>query len=36
MRLQNGGTQTISYATEPSFRVGDKVRVENNTLVPNL
>lgn len=35
VRLQNGGTQTISYATEPAFRVGDKVRVENGTLVSN-
>jgi outer membrane lipoprotein SlyB len=34
-RLQGGGTQTISYATEPAFRVGDKVRVENGTLVPD-
>jgi outer membrane lipoprotein SlyB len=32
-RLQGGGTQTISYATEPAFRVGDKVRLENGTLV---
>ena len=35
VRLQGGGTQTISYATEPAFRVGDKVRVENGTLVAN-
>jgi outer membrane lipoprotein SlyB len=34
-RLEGGGTQTISYATEPAFRVGDKVRLENGTLVPN-
>ena len=34
-RLQDGGTQTISYETEPAFRVGDKVRVENGALVPN-
>nr|MDP2192321.1 glycine zipper 2TM domain-containing protein [Rhodoferax sp.] len=33
-RLQGGGTQTISYATEPPFRVGDKVRLVNGTLVP--
>jgi outer membrane lipoprotein SlyB len=32
-RLQGGGTQTITYATQPSFRVGDKVRVENGVLV---
>jgi outer membrane lipoprotein SlyB len=35
VRLQGGGTQTISYATAPAFKVGDKVRVENGTLVPN-
>lgn len=35
VRLQGGGIQTISYATEPAFKVGDKVRVENGTLVPN-
>ena len=35
VRLQGGGTQTISYATEPAFKVGDKVRVENGTLVPS-
>lgn len=35
VRLQGGGTQTISYATEPVFKVGDKVRVENSALVPN-
>jgi outer membrane lipoprotein SlyB len=34
-RLQGGGTQTISYTTEPAFRVGDKVRLENGTLVPD-
>lgn len=32
-RLQGGGVQTTSYATEPPFRVGDKVRVENGALV---
>ncbi len=35
VRLQGGGTQTISYATEPVFKVGNRVRVENGTLVPN-
>lgn len=34
VRLQ-GGIQTISYASEPAFRVGDKVKVENGTLVLN-
>lgn len=35
-RLQGGGIQTITYATEPSFKVGDKVRVENGLLVLNI
>ncbi len=35
VRLQDGGTQTISFATEPAFRVGDRVRVEGGALVPN-
>lgn len=35
VRLQGGGSQTISYAAQPAFKVGDKVRVENGTLVPN-
>lgn len=33
-RLSGGGSQTISFASEPAFKVGDKVRVENGTLVP--
>ena len=32
-RLQGGGVQTVSYATEPAFRVGDKVKIENGLLV---
>ncbi len=35
VRLENGGTQTISYPTPPGLRVGDRVRVENGALVPN-
>jgi len=35
VRLQGGGTQTISYAAEPAFRVGDKVKVESGALVAN-
>ncbi|MFN0161735.1 MAG: glycine zipper 2TM domain-containing protein [Burkholderiales bacterium] len=34
-RLQGGGTQMVSYASEPAFRVGDKIRLENGTLVPD-
>lgn len=34
VRLENGGTQTISYAAQPVFAVGTKVRIENGTLTP--
>lgn len=33
VRLQGGGTQTVSYPAQPAFKVGDKVRIEANTLV---
>lgn len=33
VRLENGGTQAVSYEAMPGFRVGDKVKVENGTLV---
>lgn len=32
VRLENGGSRTISYATQPGFAVGARVRVENDTL----
>ena len=32
VRLENGGTKTISYAAHPGFAVGAKVKVENGTL----
>ena len=32
VRLENGGTQTISYAAQPGFAVGSKVKVTNGTL----
>lgn len=34
-RLENGGTQAVSYETDPGYKVGDRVRVENGTLVRN-
>lgn len=34
-RLENGGTQAIPYETDPGYKVGDRVRVENGTLVRN-
>jgi outer membrane lipoprotein SlyB len=33
VRLANGGSQTVSYAAQPPFGVGSRVRVENGTLV---
>jgi outer membrane lipoprotein SlyB len=33
VRLNNGGTQMVSYTTPPAFTVGSRVRVENGTLV---
>jgi outer membrane lipoprotein SlyB len=35
VRLESGGIQAVSYEAEPAFRVGDRVRVENGTLVRN-
>jgi outer membrane lipoprotein SlyB len=32
VRLENGGAQTLSYATLPPFAVGAKVKIENGTL----
>lgn len=32
VRLQNGGTQTVNFEAEPQFRVGEKVRITDNTL----
>ena len=34
-RLESGGTQTVTYATQPPFRIGDRVRIEGNLLVAN-
>ena len=34
-RLEGGGTQTISYETDPGYKVGDRVRVEGGALVRN-
>lgn len=33
VRFANGGTQTVAYENDPGYRVGDKVRVNNGTLV---
>lgn len=32
VRLDNGGTQTITYAAQPPFAVGAKVKVDNGTV----
>ena len=34
-RLESGGTQTVAYATQPPFKVGDRVKIEGNLLVAN-
>jgi outer membrane lipoprotein SlyB len=34
VRLENGGSQTVSYAAQPGLSVGARVRVENGALVP--
>jgi outer membrane lipoprotein SlyB len=33
VRYANGGTQAISYANDPGFRVGEKVKVNNGVVV---
>lgn len=35
VRLQNGATQTISFAAAPEFRVGDTVKINDGVLVRN-
>lgn len=32
VRLQNGGAQTVSFAADPGYRVGEKVRLTDGTL----
>ena len=34
-RLESGGTQAVTYETDPGYKAGDKVKVENGTLVRN-
>jgi outer membrane lipoprotein SlyB len=33
VRLQNGATQTATFASEPGFRVGDRVRINDGVIV---
>jgi outer membrane lipoprotein SlyB len=33
VRLENGGSQTVSYPSQPGMAIGTRVRVENGTLV---
>ena len=35
VRLQNGATQTVSFAAAPEFRVGDTVKINDGVLVRN-
>ena len=32
VRLQNGGTQTVTYQAEPGYKIGEKVRITDGTL----
>ncbi len=36
VRLQNGGQQTISFASDPGYKVGDKVKVQDGGLVRDV
>jgi len=36
VRLQNGGTQTVTYAADPGYRIGDKVRITDGVLARDL
>jgi outer membrane lipoprotein SlyB len=35
VRLQNGATQTVSFAADPGFRVGDAVKINDGVIVRN-
>ena len=35
VRLQNGATQTFSFAAEPGFKVGDAVKINDGVIVRN-
>jgi outer membrane lipoprotein SlyB len=35
VRLENGATQTISFASDPGYRVGDKVRINDGVIARN-
>jgi outer membrane lipoprotein SlyB len=32
VRLETGATQTVKFATDPAFKTGERVRVENNNI----
>jgi outer membrane lipoprotein SlyB len=34
VRMQDGSRRTVSFDSEPSFRVGDKVKIVSGDLVP--
>lgn len=35
VRLQNGATQTVAFTTEPDYRIGDKVKINEGVIVRN-
>jgi outer membrane lipoprotein SlyB len=36
VRMHNGTAQTISFAAEPGFKVGDKVKISAGVIAHNL
>lgn len=36
VRLQGGGTQTVSFEADPGYRVGDKVKITDGVLIRDL
>jgi uncharacterized protein YcfJ len=34
VHMEDGSYRTVRYATEPGYRIGDKVRIENGRLAP--
>jgi len=35
VRLNNGAAQTVTFAADPGYRVGDKVKINDGAIVRN-